>query len=268
MLRSTTTGISAVIDARRHRARAGAAPPRRAARRPRPAAAPADAVRALRQRMLPLALAAALLALSLVARRRRRLERGSHKDFFISWTRDPCAATTCSPPKAFPKAIPTRSADQISDAIVDLFLSQGPRGAGRLRDADHHPAGRAGRRNPLQGHLRERRLGRRRAGRDRGDRARHGQARSATSRTASTGRRSTSRTTSTASRRISRKASMPPATRTKARATRASCSAMPRRDPRPDAGDALLQPQDPRAHGRRPPLGRGARSSSPTPRAR
>jgi apolipoprotein N-acyltransferase len=31
-----------------------------------------------------------------------------------------------------------------------------------------------------------------------------------------------------------------------------------RRDARPDAGDALLQPQDPRAHGRRPPLGRGA----------
>ena len=41
-----------------------------------------------------------------------------------------------------------------------------------------------------------------------------------------------------------------------------------RRDPGPDAGDALLQPQDPRADGRRPPLRRARRSSSPTPRAR
>ena len=41
-----------------------------------------------------------------------------------------------------------------------------------------------------------------------------------------------------------------------------------RRDPRPDAGDALLQPQDPRA--RWPPTATRAprRSSSPTPRAR
>jgi hypothetical protein len=41
-----------------------------------------------------------------------------------------------------------------------------------------------------------------------------------------------------------------------------------RRHARPDAGDALLQPQDPRADGRRPPFGRRRRSSSPTPRAR
>ena len=39
---------------------------------------------------------------------------------------------------------PDKVADQISDAIVDLFLSQGPRGARRLRDADHDPAGRLG----------------------------------------------------------------------------------------------------------------------------
>ena len=41
-----------------------------------------------------------------------------------------------------------------------------------------------------------------------------------------------------------------------------------RRDPRPDAGDARLQPQDPDGDGGRPPLAARRRSWSRTPRAR
>ena len=44
---------------------------------------------------------------------------------------------------------PDKVADQISDAIVDLFLSQGPGSARRLRDAGHDAADRHRRRNPL-----------------------------------------------------------------------------------------------------------------------
>ena len=105
---------------------------------------------------------------------------------------------------------------------------QGSGSARRLRDADHHPAGRAGRRDPLQGRLRERRVGARRA---RGDRA-DGRA----TRSSEIGYEQdgfhwqtlpTSRTTSTASPRTSRRASTRAATRTRAPATRASCSASP-----------------------------------------
>ena len=46
---------------------------------------------------------------------------------------------------------PDKVADQISDAIVDLFLVQGSRSARRLRDADDDAAHRARRRDPLQG---------------------------------------------------------------------------------------------------------------------
>ena len=44
---------------------------------------------------------------------------------------------------------PDKVADQISDAIVDYFLVQGPRSAGRVRDSGDDPADRHRRRNPL-----------------------------------------------------------------------------------------------------------------------
>ena len=166
---------------------------------------------------------------------------------------------------------PDKVADQISDAIVDLFLSKDPeariacetltttqlvvlageiRGKGIMDEDGNWAPGVAARRSsrpsatPSSG--------------------------SATSRTASTGRRfdfENNLHAPVGAHRAGRRRRA--ATRTRAPATRASCSAIAcRRDARPDAGDALLQPQDPRADGRRPPFAARRRSSSPTPRAR
>ena len=160
---------------------------------------------------------------------------------------------------------PDKVADQISDAIVDLFLSKDPEARDRLRDADHDPAGRPGRRNPRQGHhdedgnwapgIRER------------DRAAPSARRSSAIGYEQEGfhwetlrlRQPPARPVGAyrAGRRRRRQQGRGrgrPGHHVRLRL---------RRDPRPDAGDALLQPQDPRAHGRRPPVGRGA-----VPRAR
>ena len=141
---------------------------------------------------------------------------------------------------------------------------EGPRGADRLRNADHHAAGGAGRRNPLQGRLRERRVGRpgaqeeieatvRRDGQ--GDRLR-------------TGRLPLGKV----------RIHQPPARPVRPYRAGRRCRRQQgrrrgrsghhvrlrhRRNPRSDARDALLQPQDPGAHGGGPPFGRG-----PVPRAR
>ena len=85
---------------------------------------------------------------------------------------------------------PDKVSDQISDAIVDLFLSKDPRGARRLRDADDHPDGRPRRRNPRQGHHGYRAAtGRPASSRRSRTPCAAWCATSATSRTASTGRR-------------------------------------------------------------------------------
>ena len=123
---------------------------------------------------------------------------------------------------------PDKVSDQISDAIVDLFLSKDPeariacetltttqlvvlageiRGKGIMDENGNWAPGVAGR--------------------DREDRPRDGQADRLRAGRLPLGDASTSRTTCTASRRTSRRASTPAATRTKAPATRASCSATP-----------------------------------------
>ena len=124
---------------------------------------------------------------------------------------------------------PDKVADQISDAIVDLFLSKDPEArvacetltttqrvvlAGEIRGQRDHGRSEGnwapGVREEIEQAVRQtvKRIGYEQAGF-------HWQ----------TG--SISPTTSTRSRRISRRASTPPATRMRARATRASCSASP-----------------------------------------
>jgi S-adenosylmethionine synthetase len=191
----------------------------------------------------------------------------AHKDFFIrrysntlrDWENHAFQLSS-SPPKAFPKAIPTRLSDQISDAIVDLFLSKDPEArvacetltttqlvvlAGEIR---------------CKGVYRPRRLGARRAGGDRSHRPRHVvQARSAMSRTASTGR------TFRISKTISTGQSAHIAQGVDASGNKDEGAGDQgimfgyrlRRNAGPHARHALLQPQDPGTHGRRPPLRRG-----------
>ena len=48
---------------------------------------------------------------------------------------------------------PDKVADQISDAIVDLFLSKDPEARIACETPGHHPAHRRRRRNPLQGRV-------------------------------------------------------------------------------------------------------------------
>ena len=135
------------------------------------------------------------------------------------------ARTISSPANPFPKAIRTRCATASPTRWWICSYREGPK-AGmtpaiprRLRDAVHH--------QPRRDRRRESRPRHRSPAEDRRRGARRRSRTSATSRTASTGRTPRSKCCCTASRPISRRASMPPATRTKARATRASCSAMP-----------------------------------------
>jgi S-adenosylmethionine synthetase len=121
---------------------------------------------------------------------------------------------------------PDKVSDQISDAIVDLFLSKDPRRASACETLTTTPAGGAGRRDPLQGRLRER---------SRGPRVRSRRSRTpCATRCAEIGYEQdgfhwqtlTFENTSTASRRTSRRASTPSGNKTRAPATRASCSAI------------------------------------------
>ena len=132
---------------------------------------------------------------------------------------------------------PDKVADQISDAIVDLFLGKDPEAriacetlvttqrivvGGEIRckgvfDLEQHPE--------THGWAPDRAMKSNRSCATRS-------ARSAMSRRAFTGRPPSLKTTSTASRRRSLRASTPPATRTKAPATRASCSVTPPTRPR------------------------------------
>ena len=123
-----------------------------------------------------------------------------------------------SPANPFPKVIRTRSATASPTPIVDAFLGAHAGSARRLRDARHHQPRRHRRRGARP---------RRDARRGRGPGARRRSRTSATSRTASTGRRAEIDVLLHPSRPTSPRASMPPATRTRAPATRASCSATP-----------------------------------------
>ena len=120
---------------------------------------------------------------------------------------------------------PDKVCDRISDEVVDLFFREAegrlrPGGPRRLRDARHHQPGRdRGRVRAAPAAVTTRP--------HRPSRPAWPSRTSATSRTASTGRRPRSRCCCTPSRPTSPRASTPPATRTKARATRASCSATP-----------------------------------------
>ena len=169
---------------------------------------------------------------------------------------------------------PDKVADQISDAVVDLFLGQGSGGAGRLRDPGDDPAHRHRRRDPLQGRLSTRtvrrhpRLGAGRARRDRaGGPPRRPEDRLRAGRLPLADRRA-SRTISTASRRTSPRASTRAATRTRAPATRASCSATRPTRPRTCCPPRSIIPTA--SSSGSPPTATAAPrpSSSPTPRAR
>ena len=150
---------------------------------------------------------------------------------------------------------PDKVCDRISDEVVDLFFREGAEGRHRsladprrLRDAgDDQPRRDRGRGpRPGLGHQRPR------SNTSRGRRSRT----SATSRTASTGRRADIEVLLHAqSADIAQGVDACAATRMRARATRASCSATPaERDARADAGAAALRPQDPEAARRRAPL--------------
>jgi hypothetical protein len=115
------------------------------------------------------------------------------------------------------------------------------RGARRLRNADDDQSRRAGRRNPRQGHHGHRwRMGPGRAGRDRAAVRARGRDIGYEQDGFHWEKLPNSSTACTASRRISRRASTPAATRMRAPATRASCSAMPPTKRPTDAGDAAL----------------------------
>ena len=165
---------------------------------------------------------------------------------------------------------PDKVADQISDAIVDLFLGQGSGGARRLRDADHDPARRPRRRDPLQGHHgRGRQLGAGRADEIEAGRPRRRSSGSATSRHGFHWQ--TCRFRQPSARPVRAYRAGRRRERQQGRGRRRPGHHVRlrlRRDAGPDAGDALLQPQDPRADGRRPPFAAPRPSSSPTPRAR
>ena len=190
--------------------------------------------------LIPLALGFLLLIAAIALDRRRSLQGRYNRSFISSYFADfakddgfHAQQSYLFTSESVSEGHPDKVADQISDAIVDLFLSKDPEARVACETLTTTQRIVLGRRNPLQGRSMTRsvqghpRLGARRARRDRADRPPRRSSASATSRTASTGRPSTSRTTSTASRRISRRASTPPATRTRARATRASCSASP-----------------------------------------
>ena len=138
VLRATPTGICAVIDARRPAARAacpGARPGVIDARLPPPSRRPCSPGSATSCPLLLCAAAGRLRwsrsALQCGAKAAR--ER-AYKDIFISDS--PSELRKAGSPDAqqlplhvriaSPKAIPTRSSDQISDAIVDLFLAKDP----------------------------------------------------------------------------------------------------------------------------------------------
>ncbi len=162
---------------------------------------------------------------------------------------------------------PDKVCDRISDEIVDAFFALGRSTAGthaaarRLRDAGAPPtASCSPARRAVPPRSRRRSSSSARARRSRT---------SATSRRASTGRTPRSRCCCTPSPPTSRKASTPPATRTKAPATRASCSATPA-DETPELMPAPLHYSHNilKLHGRGAPLRRDARRSARTPRAR
>ena len=162
VLRSTTTGISAVIDAdgvvRRSLPRAdGGRDRRRWSRRPARRLCSLGSATGMAWRWAALLLVASRLR----SRRRARLERQQHKAFFISAApakdTDRMRSSYLFTSESVSEGHPDKVSDQISRRDRRPVPVEGPRGARRLRDADHHPAGRAGRRNPLQGRLRERR---------------------------------------------------------------------------------------------------------------
>ena len=114
---------------------------------------------------------------------------------------------------------PDKVCDQISDAIVDAYLGVNPGSAGCLRNARHYQSRRHRGRSaealtpsPMT--------------RSRSSRATRSR-RSVTSRTASIGKTPMSKCCCTSSRPTSPWAWILPAIRTKARAIRASCSALP-----------------------------------------
>jgi hypothetical protein len=153
------------------------------------------------------------------------LEAG-HKDCFIS---DPLPMRSdyLFTSESVSEGHPDKVADQISDAIVDLFLSKDPEAriacetltttnlvvlAGEIRGQGHH--GRSGNGRPA-------------CARKSKPWSAPPSSASAMSRTASTGKPSALKTTCTPSRPTSRRAWTRARTRTKAQATRASCSALP-----------------------------------------
>ena len=157
---------------------------------------------------------------------------------------------------------PDKVCDRISDEVVDAFfehdvklgIADDSQVRGRLRNAlppptaSSSPARRAARQSHHNGDYRSMHD---RARRDQGHRLRAGRL--------PLGERRRRGAAARASRPTSPRASMPPATRTRAPATRASCSAMPAREtPEADAGADLLCAPDSQADGGRAPLRRAA----------
>ena len=152
MIRSTPTGISAVIDAKgnvveqvgwRKAGVIDAVMP--------PAAPGRDAVRALRQSH-PGAAGLLLIAGGIVLGRRRPLEAPHIKTSLYPTLKDRRPLMRSSflfTSESVSEGHPDKVADQISDAIVDYFIGQRPRIAGRVRDLGDDPADRHRRRNPL-----------------------------------------------------------------------------------------------------------------------
>jgi hypothetical protein len=144
VIRSTPTGISAVIDARGGCRSAAVAHRRRDRRR---------AAAARRRRPCSPASATSSRCCSASCCSSRRLRSGraalgahiripyiltSRQIFLEGPIARPCAAPISSRPNRFPKAIPTRSPTRFQRRDRRPVPVQGPRGARRLRDAGHH----------------------------------------------------------------------------------------------------------------------------------